>query len=100
MTTDVFTPSLVRRGLDELLVRYPHLDLIEVNWDEPQLAHRVEFQSPWVLVTLGQRSQGEIPAWARWHFAIWRSTGSVYRMLNESGPVEEDPYITVSEEEG
>jgi len=93
--SEVFTPSLARRGFDELLVRFPHLDVVNVSWAETKEAELIS--QPWVLVTLGQPSQGEILAWARWQFAIWKPTGSVYRM--EHGAVEDDPYITVSDEE-
>jgi len=88
MSTDPFTPSLVRRGLNELLLRYPHLDLVQVMWPDSE-----EMLEPWVLVVLGQHSEGMKPAWARWQFAIWKQTGSVYRM--ESGAVEDDPIIEV-----
>jgi len=95
--SEVFTASPARRGLDSLLARYPHFDVLYVergsaNPEETRVA------APWILVTLGQESQGEIEAWARWHFAIWKNTGAVFRMTGPNGPVEDDPYITVSDE--
>jgi len=95
--SDVFTASLARRGFDELLVRYPHLDVLSVEWgSRDETVSRVS--NPWVIVCLGQPSQGVHEAWARWYFAVWKDTGSVYRMSDAGGPAEDDPYITVSEE--
>jgi hypothetical protein len=33
---------------------------------------------PWLLVTLGQRSEGSNEAFALYPFAIWKATGDVY----------------------
>lgn len=87
-------PSLVRRGLEELLRRHPHLDLLEVDWQvEPPDGRSVaRWRGPWVLVDLGQPSDAiEVePAWAVWRFAIWRSTGAVY-VVGHDGAVGDDP---------
>lgn len=89
-----FDPSLARRGLDELLARYPHLDLVRVDWQLPD-PETSSIVSPWLLVELGQPSDGfeKTPAWAIWHFAIWRSTGAVYVMRD--GAVDDDPILVV-----
>jgi hypothetical protein len=107
----VFQPSLVRRGLDELLAQHPHLDVVSVDWQlryanayyEVQegaarfAAERgpMEHLGPWVLIELGQPSVafGEHPAWAIWRFAVWKATGSVYRMRGAA--VDDDPLIEV-----
>jgi hypothetical protein len=80
-----FTPSRVRRGLDALLARYEFFDVVRVEWPP---------ESPWVLVTLGQRSEGLDEVWARWEFAIWKSTGAVYQ-LDATGAVGDDPLIHI-----
>jgi hypothetical protein len=89
---DPFQPSPVRQGLDQLLAFYPHLDVLTVEW-------QIEWEEglpgphfgPWVLVKLGQASEGLTPAWAVWHFAIWRNTGAVHTMRDEKGEVSDDP---------
>src|SRR4029077_5452724 len=91
--SDPFRPTPARRGLDELLSRYPFLDVLVVMWGgEPLLGPET---SPWLRVTLGQRSLGEEEAWARWEFAIWKTTGAVYSM-RQGGAVSDDPIIEVS----
>lgn len=96
--TAPFDPSPVRRGLDQLLTFYPHLDLISIEWQQSQLPaylinpeHPLAKQGPWVLVELGQPSEGEALAWAVWKFAIWKTTGAVHSMDN--GAVSDDPII-------
>ena len=77
--------SAARQGLDLLLETYPDFDLLEAEtaWEEHQL------DRPWLLVTLGQRSEGEHPAWARHRFAIWKTTGAVHGLLHD-GSVTDD----------
>jgi hypothetical protein len=48
----------------------------------------------WVLVELGQPSAGDVAVWARWKFAIWKSTGAVYQ-VGADGAVPDDPIFTV-----
>ena len=78
-----FNPSPARRGLDLLLERHPHLELVTAEWQ------REDAEGPWLLVTLGQRSDvGE--AFALWPFAIWKSTGAVHG-IGADGAVTDDP---------
>jgi hypothetical protein len=92
---DLFQPSPARQGLDQLLGFYPHLDLLEVEWqvEEGPGGIPVSF-GPWVLVKLGQASEGLAPAWAVWHFAIWRNTGAVHTMRGPLGEVSDDPIFS------
>jgi hypothetical protein len=92
-----FEPSPARRGLDALLARYPHFDVLYVERGSAQgeMYPLVDsISAPWIMVTLGQPSEGEIEAFARWEFAIWKNTGSVYTMAD--GAVSDDPIIEVS----
>ena len=91
---DVFTPSKARRALDELLLRHPHLDVLKIEWGEPDEARASP--NPWMLVTLGQPSRGVHEAWARWEFAIWKRTGSVFAVA--LGAVGEDPIIIIEDD--
>jgi hypothetical protein len=75
--------SYVRRALDQLLALFPGFDLIEYEWQE---------DGPWVLVVLGQPSNGRREVWARHPYAIWKNTGSVYGMMD--GAVNDDPFLT------
>lgn len=96
-----FDPSPARKGLDALLERYPHFDLLSVDWQigseyrsgAPDWTYIV---GPWLLVTLGEPSDTSTPepirAWARWEFAIWKHTGAVHSM--EGGAVSDDPIFT------
>jgi hypothetical protein len=90
-------PTTERQALDLLLRLHPFYDLIEIDW---QLALDDEgeevrpFVGPWLLVTLGQRSDDGGPIWARHHFAIWKATGAVHG-LQEDGSVTDDPLFTV-----
>jgi len=97
--SEVFTPSLARRGLDELLTRYPHLDLLWIERGADEILTPRGVTKEWTIVTLGQPSQGKTEAWARFMFAVWNRTGAVYRMAGPGGPVEDDPYITVATDE-
>jgi hypothetical protein len=80
-----YEPSLARQGLDLLLQVHPSFDLVEVDW---QLAD----DGPWVLVTLGQPSEGDSPVWAKHHYAIWKFTGAVYGVQHD-GAVTDDPLL-------
>ena len=90
-------PTIERRALDLLLAMHPFFDLLEVDW---QLAIEDEgetirpFIGPWLLVTLGQRSQDGGPVWARHRFAIWKATGAVHG-VEEDGAVTDDPLFVV-----
>jgi hypothetical protein len=87
--TDIFKPSAERQGLDELLRRYPHFDLLGIIWGDD-----IETAKQWIIVELGQPSR-DGDAWARWYFGIWRATGAVYRSPNPHGPIADDPIITL-----
>jgi hypothetical protein len=76
--------SYVRRALDQLLELHPNWDLVEYEW---------QADGPWVLVVLGQPSNGDKEAWARHPYAIWKNTGSVYGM--REGAVNDDPFLTL-----
>jgi hypothetical protein len=78
-----FDPSPARRGLDLLLATYPHLDLIELEW---------QADGPWLLVTLGQESDDEPKVFARHPYAILRSTGAVHGIQHD-GAVTDDPIL-------
>jgi hypothetical protein len=95
MTTSTFDPSPARRGLDLLLAAHPHLDLLAA-WvpgrDEHQPMNPWS-PSPWLMVELGQPSNGESDAYAIWPFAIWRSTGAVHG-VDHDGAVSDDPLYT------
>jgi len=75
-----FEPSPARRGLDVLLRSLPFFDVIEIEW---------QADGPWLLVTLGQRSEGDAEAWARHRYAIWKTTGAVHG-YNADGSVTDD----------
>jgi hypothetical protein len=85
-------PSRARRGLNLLLERYPHFDVVRVDHQRG---------GPWVLVDLGQPSDGQadptLEAFAVHPFAIWKQTGSVYGM-DEFGAVLDDPLLTLDDE--
>lgn len=90
-----FDPTPARRGLDVLLATHPHLDLVTAYQpgDELSLAPHPLGMS-WLRVDLGQPSEGDVEAYAVWQFAIWKTTGAVYRMVG--GAVEDDPFIVPS----
>jgi hypothetical protein len=75
-------PSLVRQALDALMRAYPMFDLVAIEWTP---------DGPWVLVSLGQPSEGDTLAWGRWEFAIWRRTGAIHLMQN--GAVSDEPAL-------
>jgi hypothetical protein len=97
----MFDPSPARKGLNDLLAFFPHFDLLEVEWQvEEEIPQQTEWggiaiprYGPWVLVKMGQPSDGISPAWAVWEFAIWRNTGAVYTMSH--GAVSDDPIFPV-----
>jgi hypothetical protein len=84
----VFEPSPARRGLELLLKMHPHLDVVDVRVPGVE----IDARSPWLLVDLGQPSQGASNAYAIWRFAIWRTTGAVHR-IGSDGAVDDDAII-------
>jgi hypothetical protein len=92
-------PSPARRGLDALLARFPTYDLLALDWDpgRPMPGRRAGDLNvnPWLIVDLGQRSDGGTEAWAASKFAIWKSTGAVHT-LGADGAVSDDPILTPS----
>jgi len=96
MSTNPFTASPARRGLDELLKRYPFFDVLYIERGSTESELRTEgplIAAPWILVSLGQPSENEIEAFARWEFAIWKNTGAVYRVVD--GAVQDPAIIEV-----
>jgi len=83
--------SPARRGLDKLLELHPHFDVVSADAQVPTGDN--EAWSPWLLVMLGQRSEGEREAYALYPFAIWKSTGAVHGIGND-GAVTDDPLWT------
>lgn len=91
-------PSLARRGLDRLLAHYPHadIDMIDGQSATPDtegpgpMLKLGRTEGPWVCVDLVHGGQVA-------RFAIWKSTGAVYR-LDEHGAVEDDPFIEAGDE--
>jgi hypothetical protein len=79
--------SRARIGLDLLLATYAEWDVLSVEW---QLGPGLT--GPWVLVVLGQPSDGDDEAFVRHHFAIWKTTGNVYGA--QDGAVTDDPLLT------
>lgn len=72
-----FTPTPVRRSFDKLLVIYPHLDPLMVEWSRNE-----------VTVELGEPSAAGNDAWARWRFVIERASGRVYCIEHNGEQVE------------
>ena len=83
----VFDPSPARRGLDLLLLMYPHLDLVSATSPGDD-----ELGTPWLIIELGQPSEGKVEAYARWRYALLKKTGAVYR-FDPDGAVQDDPFI-------
>lgn len=79
--------SRARSGLDLLLATHAEWDVLCVDWQRGR-----GLTGPWVLVVLGQPSEGDGEAFVRHHFAIWKSTGNVYGM--QDGAVIDDPLLT------
>ena len=95
----MFEPSSARRGLDALLARFPMYDLLALDWDpgRPVQGRRAGDLNvnPWLIVELGQRSDGSTEAWTASKFAIWKSTGAVHT-IGADGAVSDDPILTPS----
>ena len=97
MSGEPFAPSPARRGLDELMRRYPHFDLVRA-WIPGRDEHAPMnpwSPSPWLMVELGQAGEGPGNAYAVWAFAIWRSTGAVHT-VGAAGDVSDDPILEPS----
>jgi hypothetical protein len=87
MSGEQLRPSAARRGFDLLLHNAPHLDVLAVEWQR---------DGPWLLVTLGQRSEGDdVVAWARHRYAVFKRTGAVHGFLAD-GSVTDDPVLTLT----
>lgn len=69
-----------KRGLDDLLAFHADALVIDLEWQEGD--------APWVLVTMWWLDE-EVDRSGE--FAIWKSTGNVYRV--HQGAVEDDPFI-------
>lgn len=84
-------PTVERRGLDALLNAMPFFDLLAVDWqlDEPLGWNG---PGPWLMVTLGQRSDDGAHAWATHTYAIWKRTGAVH-LVTADGEVIDPPYL-------
>jgi hypothetical protein len=76
----ILSPSEARQGLDLLLSSAPHLDLLDADWQE---------DGPWLMVTLGQPSQGEEERWARHRYAIFKRTGAVHGLQLDASVTDE-----------
>jgi hypothetical protein len=88
-----------RAGLDLLLKTYPDADVALVLHQQFQTNYPpyvADGYGPWTCVDL--ITNGE-----RWQFAIWNSTGDVYRVQRAGdkypGAVEEDPYLEIRNHE-
>lgn len=101
--------SKAREGFERLLENYPWAEIAEV-WNqketvqqaeqrqrdfvgrvlyrEPGLRMNTGMDGPWLCVDLWENER-------LLRFAIWRSTGNVYR-LDEIGAVEDDPFIVLT----
>lgn len=76
--------SKARQGFDVLLALHRGFDVLSVDW---------QADGPWLLVTLGQPSaNGDVPAFARHPYAIFKRTGAVHGMRD--GAVTDDPLLT------
>lgn len=73
-----------RRALDSLLAIFPWFDVLDIDWQH----------GPWLLVTLGQRSDDDAHAWATHKYAIWKRTGAVH-LVGPDGAVIDPPIIEV-----
>jgi hypothetical protein len=97
--SDPFDPSPARRGFDLLVALHPHLDVVKVEWGDPdqeEVWGDDAVWTPWVLVHLGQRGEQQSSIqrerWAIWPFAIWKLTGAVHS-IDTNGAVSDDPLI-------
>jgi hypothetical protein len=75
-----------RRGLDWLLATHPDFDLLDATIPGRSIGQ----PSPWLLVVLGQPSEGEQTAYAIHRYAIFKNTGAVH-LLGSDGAVSDDP---------
>jgi hypothetical protein len=93
-----FDPSPARRGLDLLLQRHPQLDLVSarIPGRDPHDPMTPWVSSSWLLVGLGQPSEGDAEAYAIWSFAIWRSTGAVFA-IGPDGAVGDEPLLELQD---
>lgn len=64
---------------------HPDFDVLRVDWQNalaggchPSLAPRNVEPGPWLLVTLGQRSDAGNEAWAETTYAIFKRTGAIH----------------------
>jgi hypothetical protein len=85
-------PTIERRSLVLLLAMHPLYDLLSVDWQLADDDHGMS--GVWILVNLGQPSDGDVEAWAVHHFAIFKETGAVHG-LDHDGAVTDDPLFTV-----
>lgn len=96
--------SLERQALNNLLALHPEFDVLRVDWQlgERELCNHLDCESgkpcfrsagmipgPWLMVTLGQRSDDGAEAWAERTYAIWKSTGAIH-FLQHDGSVSDD----------
>jgi len=72
-----FGKTVERQAFDKLLTIYPHLDPLGVTVNERDF-----------VIELGQRSEGNVEAWARWVFVIERASGRVYCIEHDGERVE------------
>jgi hypothetical protein len=80
-----------REALDALLAMFSWFDVLSVDWQRPD--HTRSEPGPWLLVTLGQRSDDGTEAWAEHRFAIWKRTGAVHG-IDVNGAVIDPALIT------
>ena len=77
-------PTVERQAFNALLARYPAFDVLNVDW----MIDR-DRGGTWLLVELGQPSEGLGDVWARHRFAIFRRTGAIHG-LQIDGSVTDD----------
>lgn len=83
-------PTTERRAIDELLAVFPWFDVLDVDWQLPDETR--SDSGPWVLVTIGQRSDDGAEAWAQHRYAIWKRTGAVHG-IDATGAVIDPPLL-------
>jgi len=67
-------PTPFRRGVDWLLATHPGFDLLDATMP----GRSVGEPAAWLIVELGQPSEGELWAHAVHRYAIWKNTGAVH----------------------
>jgi hypothetical protein len=82
--------TIERLALDHLLYTFADFDLLEVDWQLPDVGRADP--GPWLLVTLGQRSDDGGHAWARRRYAIWKRTGAIHG-IDADGAVIDPPLV-------